>query len=286
MKAPWLEPFTLAEGETATFRIACLALQITRRAHEWRIQSATTTDLSAVDVDVRLPDPAPGPLPFQDDARLSRWAFDQGHDTLVLRPRLADRTVVVRPADALYLLPGAALDVYVSTVVWIGLELAQPSSPSSANATESGVSGTVLLDRPALRPSDTWFGPSTREGELAYASRTSARLDVRELPARPHRATTRIRLQNVGRQPRSLARVMLPAPSLELWRVPSSGMLWTQTVELTLDDGDESPLRLKPGPPTMTTTVDDVLDTPLLVASARVASVQKNFLARAMSAIF
>lgn len=263
MRAPWLEPFALAEGETATFRIGTLALQVTRRAREWRVQFATTNDLSAVDVDVRCPDPAPGPLPFTGDPRLMRFAFDGKSDALRLRPRLADRAVVVRPADPLYLMPGAEVDVFVSTIVWVALELAD--------------SGATLLDLPALRPSDTWFGPSTREGELAYASRTSARLDLADLPARAHRATTNIHLVNAGRTPQSLARVLLPAPSLELWRLPS-GMLWTQTVDLTIGDGEESPLRFRSGPP-------QGRDGAELVSPARRVA-QKNIILRAMSAIF
>ncbi|MCC6623061.1 MAG: hypothetical protein IT385_17520 [Deltaproteobacteria bacterium] len=264
-RAPWLEPLTLVPGEVGTLRIGTSALLVTRRAREWRVQTATTSDLGALDVELRWPDPAPGPLPFSGDARLMRFATDGRADALRLRPRLADRPVVVRPADKLYLLAGAEVDVFVSTILWIGLELAD--------------SGTPLVDLPALRPSDTWFGPSTREGELAYASRTSARLDLADLPARPHRATTCIHLVNAGRTPQSLARVMLPAPSLELWRMPS-GLLWTQTVDLTLGDGEESPLRFRPGPPR------DSGGAAELVAGPRRPTAQKNILLRAMSAIF
>ncbi|MFO0750516.1 MAG: hypothetical protein U1F43_33335 [Myxococcota bacterium] len=283
-RVPWLTPFRLDEGETASFRIASFALQVERRAREWRVVTATTSDLAAQEVDIRIPDATRGPIPFTQELTRARFAFDASSDGLRLRPRLADRTMVVRPADPLYLLPGATVDVFVSTVLWIVLELAP--------------GGVVLIDRPAHRPSDTWFGPTTQQGELAYASRTSARLDPRELPRRAHRATTRIRLTNTGKAARSLARVMLPAPELELWQLPS-GMLWTQTVELSLGDGDETPLRFKPGPPAS----DDIARAPagaahavggpppagagptLLVSPPRRLA-QKNLLLRAMSAIF
>jgi hypothetical protein len=273
--APWLTPFSLDEGQAATFRIGSFALQVHRRAREWRVLTATSADLAAVDVDTKVPDPEPGPLPFEvAAARPMRFVFEDGEDALRLRPRLADRPVVVRPADALYLLPGASVEVFVSTIVWVVLEHVR--------------SGVVLLDLPALRPSDTWFGPSTRDGELAYASRTSARLDARDLPARPHRATTCIRLENTGSAPRSLAKVMLPAPSLELWQMPT-GMLWTQTVELTLGDGEESPLRFRPGPPevagTGASSAGPDAPAPVRVAGAR-RLMQRSLLVRAMSAIF
>jgi len=270
-RAPWLEPFALAEGEAASFRIGTFALQVERRAREWRVQSASSGDLAALDVDVRCPDPAPGPLGFSGDPHRARFAHDGKADALRLRPRLADRAVIVRPAEPLFLLPGAEADVFVSTILWIALEQV--------------ATGVTLVDRPALRPSDTWFGPSTREGELAYASRTSARLDVDELPARPHRATTCIHLVNTGRTPQSLARVMLPAPSLELWRLPTSGMLWTQTVELALGDGDESPLRFRPGPPARAGAAAEVAGAERVSEARRVAT-SKNILLRAMSAIF
>lgn len=265
---PWLEPFALAEGQTATVRIASFAMQVQRRAREWRVNTATTSDLGASDVDLRIPDVQPQPLPFMQDAQHARFAFDVATE-LRLRPRLADRTVVVRPADPLFLMPGATVDIYVSTIIWVALEVAP--------------GGTVLVDRTAHRPSDTWFGPSTREGELAYASRTSARMDPRELPNRPNRATTRIRLANHSKAPRSLARVMLPAPELELWQLPS-GMLWTQSIELPLGDSEEAPLKLEPGPPSSDAHGEAATGAALVSPPRRLA--QKSLFVRAMSAIF
>jgi len=265
---PWLEPFALDEGQTATVHVASFALQILRRAREWRVTTATTNDLAASEVVLKIPDPAPQPLAFTQDAHHARFAFDHA-SPLQLRPRLADRTVVVRPADPLFLMPGATVDIYVSTIIWVVLELASDN--------------TQLIDRTAHRPSDTWFGPSTRVGELAYASRTSARLDPHELPHRPNRATTRIRLVNDSPAPRSLERVMLPAPELELWQL-ASGMLWTQGVELALGSDEEAPVRLDPGPPALADH-GEAGAAPVRVSPPRLLA-RKSLLVRAISAIF
>ena len=53
--------------------------------------------------------------------------------------------------------------IYVSTPLWVRVDVHDPPQ--------------FLQEIPVIRPSDTWFGPSTREGELGYAGRTHGRLN-------------------------------------------------------------------------------------------------------------
>ena len=99
------------------------------------------------------------------------------------------------------------------------------------------------------RLSDTWFGPSTLEGELCYASTTHCRLNVKELPQRTHRVITPVLIRNQANTTLLLERLNLPTPLLPLY-CSSSGQLWTPQVTLTREkDGDQAELIIDNKPP-------------------------------------
>src|SRR5690606_5680646 len=83
-------------------------------------------------------------------------------------------------------------------------------------------------------PSDTWFGPSTREGELGYAARTNARLDLEQMRPRPSRAVTKVVVRNVGDDNLRIERLNLPVPQLSLF-VNRQGLIWTNSITVERD---------------------------------------------------
>ncbi len=265
--SPWSMPFRLKPGETGRFKLGPLRFWLERRAREWRITTEETGDILARDLsfecpaqDTEIPSPTRG-------VELRRFVSEATGGGFSLEPRLADRSVVVRPEEPLFLVPGAKAEVFVSSGLWMVLRLED---------------GTELFERPIVRPSDTWFGPSPLEGELCYASRTSARLDLAEIPQRHHRAVTRILVENRSTTPRRIVRVLLPAPELALYRVSRAdagltSQLWTQSCELILDDSGVSPLTFRSVPP--------FAEHATLVAAARRASA-RNLISRALEAIF
>jgi hypothetical protein len=93
----------------------------------------------------------------------------------------------------------------------------------------------TLLDVAATRLSDTWFGPSTMEGELCYATTTSGRLNLVDLPVRVHRAITPVRINNAGEKPLKLEKLSLPVPFLSLFDTGAHG-LWTEEITLHHDE--------------------------------------------------
>jgi hypothetical protein len=115
------------------------------------------------------------------DARrrvIERFVFNQQPEArCACRPMLADRPVVVRARQSVFIPPGEEAMLYLSTPVWVSIDLGEPAR--------------ALREIPVLRLSDTWFGPSTREGELCYAARTHARNHLDQVPRRPHRASHR-----------------------------------------------------------------------------------------------
>jgi hypothetical protein len=137
---------------------------------------------------------------------------------VTLLPMLADRPVVIRPRQPVFLLSGQTITLYLSTPVWLKIMVGDPP--------------VLLKELPLMRLSDTWFGPNTREGELCYAGRTQARHDPKELPDRPHRAITPLTIQNKAASPLPLEKISLPVPMLALYG-DDAGKLWTQAVTLT-----------------------------------------------------
>ena len=151
-------------------------------------------------------------------------------ESITLSARLSDRAVVARPEEALTLPQGAEVTAYISAPVNVVMTC-----------------GSAVWEAASHRLSDTWFGPNTREGELAYASRTLLKLDASEVLRRPHRAVTPIVLSNLGDGPMTVDRIRVPLPRLSLYE--GADCLWTSAVRLERGRGDEATMRVSPGPP-------------------------------------
>ena len=227
--APWWTPRKLKAGHGLALTLGTLRLGIGHGQDEWRIQQETIPEES-VSAKVTLRQRRSLPPEFQERYVI---AGDSGH--LALTPMLADRNVVIRPRQPVFLLSGQQVTLYLSTPIWLRLEVGEPSS--------------LLRELPVTRLSDTWFGPSTREGEICYAGRTHARHHLDELPRRPHRAITPLHIHNRAATPLPLEKFSLPVPMLSLYG-SDDGALWTQRVSLTREDqSDLAAVRIDPRPP-------------------------------------
>lgn len=207
----WWEPVPVAQDGVILWRLGPFDLCVWRRAQEWRLAWARSTDplrdACGHESGVWAPEAYQGSV---------RVVTGTTGSTLALRPASADRDLVVRPDPAVHLPPGCSASLYVSAPLWVHV-----------------LDGTALLaDLPSVLPSDTWFGTSTREGELCYASRTSARLTLSELPRRPARSTTRVDLHNHGEDALVVDRIKVPVRHLAL-HVDDKGGLWTPTLDMT-----------------------------------------------------
>lgn len=211
---PWWGRFSLELSQALRWQIGPLTLQLRRTPSEWQILEQREPDENAGGMTVRV---AQAGDIDEESADLKRYASRQTDAQLALTPRLADRPVVVRPRSTFTLLPEEEVTVFISTPVWFEVAV--------------GEGRRVLLDAPIFRPSDTWFGPDTRNGELCYASRTHARSRLEDVPLRPHRALTPVLIRNTQDTPLSFDRLSLPVPYLSLYADAQSG-LWTQAVTL------------------------------------------------------
>lgn len=208
----WWGRWEIEEGESGCWKIGPLTLWIARRRGEWRVTYSEGSDHLEDRLEISLPDDAELDI---KDATVHRFAVKGSEGVVELRPRLADRPIVVRPEMPFHLLADEEVKLYMSTAVWVEVKVDNP--------------GRVLLEIPTFRPSDTWFGATTRSGELCYASRTSAHLLLENLPRHMARAITRIRVRNLGPDSLRLERIKLPVLALSLYADQKSS-LWTDAV--------------------------------------------------------
>ncbi|MEZ4464237.1 MAG: hypothetical protein R3F60_06265 [bacterium] len=208
-----------------------LTLYADNRPSEWRLSWRSERDPTLEPGELGPIDPADIPA---EGLQAARFTSHLDEVSLELVPGLADRPVVIRPDTAFWLLGGERVDLFASTPVWVGLR--------------AGESGRTLTDLPSFRPSDTWFGPNPREGELAYSSKTRARLD-REPRVHPFRAATRITVVNHEADPLRIERVKVPVPNLALY-LDEEGTFWTSPISLErIEGGTVGRLQVLDGPP-------------------------------------
>lgn len=231
MAEPWWGRFEIPAGGTGRFKIGPLILWAQRLTHEWRFFHESGDDPLDATLEVRIP---VDPLELATDLEVTRFGFRSCPDSLRLTPVPADRPLVANPEQSVQLPSGEELVIYVSSPLWVRIEVGEPD--------------VRLHEVPTYRPTDTWFGPTTLSGELCYAARTSARLHLDDLPVRPHRAITAVTVRNRSTGPLPLENLKLPMPSLSLFE--SDGRLWTEAVTFEHGNaGELAKMRVEGRPP-------------------------------------
>ena len=227
-KHVWWGTFSLPENRSGRWRIGTTIFWIERLRHEWRV--AYQAGDEPVEAEVEFTVPTPELEEYGDEATVTRFGMGKTDKKVILSPALADRSVVIRPDTPIYILPNREITFYFSSPLWMRIETGDPP--------------LVLQDIPIFRASDTWFGPSTMEGELCYASRIYGRLRIEDIRFRPHRAVTVVVLRNRSKESVLLERLNLPVPNLSLFQA-EDGYLWTQPVTLEMREDNKVRLELK-----------------------------------------
>ena len=226
----WWGDYEVAANQTLCWQLGPKTLWITRGDNEWRVASAEGDDR----LDDRLVIAERVEEPAGDDLDVRRFATGSGSRSLRLEPALPDLDVVVKTTQPFSVPPEEETTLYVSVPLWIRVYL---------DGRE-----VALVDTPIFRPSDTWFGPNTMTGELCYALQTSARLDPEQLPHRPHRAISAVRIQNKAPSVLLIEKLKVPVPYLSLF-ASSQGHLWTEALTLKRkQDADGIEVRLDDKP--------------------------------------
>jgi hypothetical protein len=227
---PWWGTVEFNEGSGKRWEIGPLTLWIRRLAHEWWIAFERDEDkYERLVTAVEHADPD-----WLGHASLERYLTRHAQPLLHITPVLADRPVVTRPVVPFHLCAGEEATVYVSLPVWSRLE--------------AGPQRLLLKEIAIQRLSDTWFGSSTLEGELCYASTTYCRQDLREVPVYPCRAITPVLIKNKSGQTLVMERLSLPVHYLTVYGT-ADNKLWTSRVSVKWEHGSTVSVDIEAQPP-------------------------------------
>lgn len=234
----WWGEYALAIRETARWDIGPLTLWIQHLEHEWRVAYEEGQDTTTLQITVPC-----SHEDIRDRPTLQRFGVGSTSERIRLRPLLADRPIVTSSETPFQIPAGERVTVFVSTPVWVALEYGDDPS-------------RTLVEIPSIHPSPTWFGPAAGDGHLCYTATVAWRLVLDELPERPHRARTAVRISNLGEDPLHLDQMSLPIRRLGLYVTPEHRLL-TQDLALERRNASEfAEVRIEEGPPKTAPTAE------------------------------
>lgn len=228
-------------GRAGHWQVGPYEFWLARTESEWRF--AGRQDDAAVESRLEHEMCAADEVP-EDGFALQRLGMGRTSDAIRLTPMLADRSLVISPALPIALPPRQELVLYCGSPVWLKVEVDTPL--------------IEFYQTPLQRPSDTWFGSNTREGEICYAMRTRAHLQRAYIPERPHRAMTELHVVNKSRELLPVDRIRVPLPAMTLFAT-AAGQLWTSELIYEHHSNVElAKLKLTDRPPSHTTQAEVV----------------------------
>ena len=183
-------------GKSPVVQLHCL-----ENSHEWRL-IRDRLDCHE-DHEVEFDSDVDWRKEASDDAETIRYGMTATSPEVYLVPMLADRMVVVRPEIPFNILGGQKVTIFVRTPIWVSVE--------------TGKDKIKLSEAPVERMSDTWFGPSTVEGQLCYAAKTHGVMDISEIVKVRHRAITVINIENEGKEVMYVERLNVPVKNLAIY---------------------------------------------------------------------
>lgn len=216
----WWGDFSFQPQETKCWSVGERAILIKRKATEWNtwnVESIVVDSIGAED-DILVTDGSK--IVLESDMVTGRFLEKVTSGKIKVTPLLADRTMIARPSSPLTILAGEKIQLFISTPVWFYAELLP--------------SGKCLVDLPFWRPSDSWFGSSTIDGQLCYAKYTSAKTNLEDLDLHPHRATTAIMVHNRHNKALTINRINVPVNYLTLYS-DDKNQLWTSSISIKIE---------------------------------------------------
>lgn len=210
-KALWATTHEIDE-KPLFIEIGDLALTVSRLDHEWRLSYKWVKQGNGGAFSCQFID-----RHEETDEITDRVALQAMTSAITLKPKLADRSVIVRPYAPLTIPGQNIIQLYISTPLWLSIEFAELAG----------------IELPVQQLSDTWMGALAGDGELCYGSHTHARLDKSLLLRLPFRALTPATISNQGVKNFTLERLSIPAPYLSLYE--GEGQLLTEALTFVME---------------------------------------------------
>lgn len=215
-------------NQSRAWQFGSLMLRLTRGMQEWRLEYYRPQ--IQYDYEQQWYEIGDVNFAFPQPFHVERYMFRETSNSFQLKPRLADRSVVIRPVDPIYIPAGQRGTLYISTPLWISGFVQGQKDP--------------LFDLPVIQPKDTWFGPDHRSGDMCYATSVDGRTELQRLTPRAFRAVTPIDFHNVSGHQLRFDRMNVPVPALPLFHSESTGRLWTSQIKV-IHEGMDRPARIK-----------------------------------------
>ena len=212
----WWGEFTFELHEKKCWSVGERAILLKREAAEWNVWNIESLE---EDNDIFVSDGEK--FSVSNSAAIGRFLEKSTSEKIKVFPLLADRTVIARPSTPFTILAREKIQLFISTPIWFYAE----TLPNRK----------CLVDLPFWRPSDSWFGSSTIDGQLCYAKYTSAKTELEELELHPHRATTSIMVINSHDNALTINRINVPVNYLHLYSDDKS-QLWTSRITIEIED--------------------------------------------------
>jgi hypothetical protein len=113
----------------------------------------------------------------------------------------------------------------------------------------TGKTTQILLDDiPTQELSDSWFGPSTLEGELCYASKTRCSPHLKEFSTSSERIISPLLIKNRSKKTLILEKLAVPLPYLSVY-TDGVNRLWTEQLIIHRDGDDDPSVKVSKGAP-------------------------------------
>ncbi len=215
-------------NQNKAWQFGSLFFRLTRSQREWQLEYHRPQFQHDDEQEWRIieePD-----FIFPQPVEIERYMFKKTHSKFQLMPRLADRSVAIKPVNPIYIPAGQRGTLYISTPLWIAGFVESQRDP--------------LFDLPVILSKDTWFGPDQRTGEMCYATAVDGRTELSQLKPRAFRAVTPIHFHNTSNQQLRFDRMNVPVPALPLFYSEKTGRLWTSQIKV-LHEGLDRPPRVR-----------------------------------------
>lgn len=195
----WWGSFLIEEEQSHFFKIGDLVTCVDRFNQKWHITT------------------------YHEGQQPLKTFAAQTSNEITLKPILPDRALLSLLDRPCYIPLGDTLLVYISVPLWIQISAGKPATVLDEFATE------VLAD--------TWFGKSTRTGELCYNNPIHGSPRLEDLTQDSTHAIIPVSIENRTKSTNLLHELKIPLEHLSLYS-DKKNRLWTEHLHLYQDDLD------------------------------------------------